>query len=91
MKITLPILFNTNSTQSLQDADIDFDLRECEIRNMTFYNIDAIADYFENDIEYSQIYYCNTSVYCTLKKNEVERMIDGKMKSISFEDLTKWS
>jgi len=79
MKITLPILFNTYKLQSLQDADINYDLRECEVRNMTFYNIDAIADYFENDIEYSQIYYCNTSVYCTLKKSEVEKMIDKEI------------
>jgi len=79
MKITLPILFNTNSTQSLQDADIDFDLRECEIKEMVFYRINAIAEYIDNEIKYSQIYSNGMSFYCTLKINEVYKLIDKEI------------
>jgi hypothetical protein len=76
MKIKLPILFNTDSLQILDNADIDFDLRECEVRPIVFYQISAITSYIENEIEYSQIYSNGTSFYCSLKMNEVERMIE---------------
>lgn len=83
MKVKLPILFNTDSTQSMQDADIDFDLRLCEIRMVVFYNIDNISPYFENDIEYTQINSGNMSSYSTLKISEVEQIID-KQKQLEF-------
>lgn len=83
MKVKLPILFNTDSTQSLENADIDFDLRLCEIRPIIFYQINAITKYIENEIEYSQIYSNGTSFYCTLTVEEVEYIID-KQKQIEF-------
>jgi len=76
MKIKLPILFNTYQTQNLQNNDIYFDLRECEIRQMIFYSIGSIAPYFENDIEYCQIFSHGQSFYSTLKVKEVEKAIE---------------
>lgn len=83
MKIKLPILFNTDSTQSMQNAEIDFDLRLCEVRPMIFFEINALASYFENGIEYSQIWSNGESFYCTLKTYEVEKLID-KQKQLEF-------
>lgn len=79
MKIKLPILFNTDTTQNLQNVNIEFDLRECEIKQMTFYQINCTAQYFENDIEYSQIYSNGMSFYCSLKMSEVELIIDKQL------------
>jgi ABC-type Zn uptake system ZnuABC Zn-binding protein ZnuA len=79
MKIKLPILFNTDSTQSLQNADVDFDLRLCEVRNITFYEINAVTQYFENEIEYSQIYANGMSFYSTLTIKEVENIIENQL------------
>lgn len=83
MKLKLPILFNTDSTQNLQDADIDFDLRECEVKTMIFYQINCIAPYFENGIEYCQVYSNGMSFYTTLKINEVESLMS--MFNVKFE------
>lgn len=86
MKIKLPILFNTDSTQLLQNQEIDFDLRLCEVRIMTFYRIDAISLYFENGIEYSQIYSNGMSFYSTLKINEVEQIIETNQLQIQYKN-----
>ena len=79
MKVKLPILFNTDSTQSLDNLEVDFDLRLCDIREMTFYQISAITKYTENEVEYSQIYSNGMRFYSTLKVQEVELIIDKQL------------
>jgi len=84
MKIKLPILFNTDSLQMLDNADIDFDLRLCDVRPIIFYRIDAITSYIENEIEYCQIYSGSHSYYSTLKVSEVEKAIEKNQMQLQF-------
>lgn len=86
MKVKLPIYFNTDSTQALQNQEIDFDLDICITRIVTFYQITAIVEYFEKDIEYSQIFANGERFYSPLKVKEVEQIIENNQLQIQYKN-----
>lgn len=42
MNITLDIFFHTEETSNMEDAGLDYDIEDCEIRQITFYQISHI-------------------------------------------------
>lgn len=79
MKLTLPIFFYTDAIQKLKDADIDYDIKQCDIYPVIFYRIDAIAPFIEHDKKtgYTCIYQGDSSFICALHPIKVEELIDA--------------
>lgn len=73
--IELPIAFHTDNTQLLDRLDIDYNIEDAEIRQMQFYNISAIAPYYENRKVFTKVY-CNADVFiCVLTYDEVANLL----------------
>lgn len=82
MEIELPILYNNDDTAELAKLEIDMVLSLNDVREVTFYNIDAIAYHFddmENDKEYCRIFSSGEQFICNMKYNEVKERIRQKM------------
>lgn len=78
MKLTLPILYNTDETQTLRDSGIDYNLEKCTPINVTFYQITAIKRYVDKDTKkvYTTIFANGTEFTTTLHPAKVEKLID---------------
>lgn len=78
MKLVLPIFFYTDAIQKLKDAGMDYEITDCLVSNVTFYNISAIAPYIEHDKKtgYSIIYIGCDSFICKLHPVKLEQLID---------------
>lgn len=75
MNLNLPILFETDNTCQLEVIGMDFKLSDCDIRETTFYYINAVSSYLENGINYTTIHSNGDGFICPLEKREVERLI----------------
>jgi hypothetical protein len=76
MKINLPIFFHTDNTSDLLNLSIDYKLSDCEIRQVTFYVINAIAPYIEDGKVYTTIHSNGDNFVCPLNIKEVEKIIN---------------
>ena len=76
MNIELPILFNSEQQSQLKELGVDTAIEETEVRQVTFYNIDAVAPYYENGNEYSCIHVSGMEFLCPMKYQEVIRKIE---------------
>lgn len=82
MIIELPILYNNDSTSTMAELDIATVLSLNDVREVTFYSIDAIAYHFdelENDREYCRIFSSGEQFICNMKYKEVKTLIKEKM------------
>lgn len=75
--VILPIYWHTDETAKLENCDIDFDIKECDIRYVYFYHIVAVVDRLEN----GKICGCTVVVpgdkfICKLQKEEVIKKIE---------------
>jgi len=75
MNIKLPILFLTDDTCHLESLGLDFNLSDCDVRETTFYKINAISPYFEDGVNYTTIHSNGDGFICPLDIQEVERII----------------
>jgi len=79
MEIELDILFHSDRTQSLEDCGLESNIEDCDIRSMTFYQINAIARCSDNE-NYS-IIHCNGDSYmCTDSYETLKNKINEKYK-----------
>lgn len=74
--IHLPILFLSDTDQQLVALGITTD-DDCppEVRQMTFYRIDALSPYYYDDKEYTCIHTASQSFICPKEIGEVEKLI----------------
>lgn len=77
MRIKLPIFFFNDETEKLSDLEINYDLRKSDIREVIFFNIDAIAPCENCGKTYSQIYTSGDVFICQKTIIEVERLMTG--------------
>jgi len=75
MKITLPILFDTENTSSLENLGLDFDLNDADIRQTVFYSINGLSPYIEQNKDYTTIYSNGYDFICPMNIKEVEYLI----------------
>lgn len=75
--LTLPILHHTDETRSLKAIDIDYQLADCEIRQMTFYSINATSEYKDESIDHglTSVFSNGSEFICNLPKDEVDNLI----------------
>lgn len=65
MNLELRSLFNKDSTTALEKPDIDVDIRDYDVRPMTFLNINAFNSYFwTNGVEYTEIHSNGQTYLC---------------------------
>lgn len=77
--LELPIFFHTTETTKAKAMNLDYDPpRDCQIKHMTFYNINAAEPYKfdEDDVEeYCEIHTNSTTFICKLTYSEVNEKI----------------
>jgi hypothetical protein len=76
--VKLPIYYNTESTTTLSELGIDYNIEDCDTREVIFFQINAIGRYIENDIEGTTIYANGDDLYQFHKKwiTEIEDNIN---------------
>lgn len=62
MILELPIFYHTAETRQAKDAGMSYSVKDCKIRNMLFYSINAISDYLDSDNEFCEIH-CNGEMF----------------------------
>ncbi len=76
--ITLPVFFHSSETATFKDVGMDYKLTDCEVRDMTFVNINCFAPYMDDgddEPNYTSIF-CNGSEFiCNLKYEKVKLFI----------------
>ena len=79
MKLTLPIFFNSEKVRVAKDTGIDYNLKDCIINHVTFFNINAISPYLQDDklTQYTIIYAYNVEFVCKLHPLKVEDLINA--------------
>lgn len=73
INVLLPIFFHTSNTSTLKDLDIDYDLSDCEVRDIIFFNIDAICEYCEENTnrKFTSIFAGGNEFICVLQQDKV--------------------
>lgn len=75
--IALPIFHHTDQSATLKDCGVDYTIADnCEIRNIIFYNINAISEYFENENKYTSIHTNNSEYLCPMNIERVRKIIE---------------
>lgn len=78
-KVKLPIFFLNKTTELKEATGIEYDLDENDVRDILFFNIEAISEY-SNDDRYSTIYACGTSFVCAWPMNKLEKVLSNEGK-----------
>jgi hypothetical protein len=68
MNITLPILHHNNTTASIRDLGVTYELKDCSVKSVTFYSINAISPFKDS---YSTIYVGDREFVCTMTYGEL--------------------
>ena len=83
LPIELPIYFNTDETDNLSKMGLDSHVTNCEIKLVTFFNINAIGSAKEDDgFEYSLIYTGDESFACTYTYEELKALLNPQQNSL---------
>ena len=78
LPIELPIYFNTDETANLEKMGLDSHVKNCEIRLMTFFAINAIGSARESDdFEYGIIYTGDESFSSVLTYTELKELLNS--------------
>lgn len=81
--LEIEVFFHTDQTTSLRDLDIQYNLSDCDVRKVTFYRIDAIGIFIDDDAdksEYSSIYSSGNTFNCPLKYAELKKLVEDNLK-----------
>lgn len=74
--IELDIFHHTNATKQKDEQGLDWLMAECDIRSMTFYRIDVISKYMDDDdSEYSNIYVGGEVWNCLLTYEDLKEKL----------------
>jgi hypothetical protein len=76
LPIELPIYFNTDETANLEKMGLDSHVKNCEVKLMTFFAINAIGSAKESDgFEYGIIYTGDESFSSVLTYKELKELL----------------
>lgn len=85
MKIKLPVFYHTEETANEFELGVKYNITDCEIREVIFYDISAIAPYIKDEEEYCTIHTPSGSFIARRLITEVEKLIDNsKRKEFSL-------
>lgn len=78
LPIRLQILYNTDSTRTKENCGLPVSMTEYEQREMTFFTIDAVGVYYDDDgKEYGKIFSSGAEFLTMISAHEILRMING--------------
>jgi hypothetical protein len=75
--LKLPILHHTDNTTQMRDIGVDYDLADCQVKEISFLNIDAISEYIDGDDKYSCIHVNDNEYICTFTYSKLIKLIEG--------------
>lgn len=62
--IILPIYHHTDESANLEDLELDYELSECDVKDIIFYQINAISVHKVDGKDYTHIHANGTSYLC---------------------------
>lgn len=74
--IELPILCHDQTSRSLEEIGIKYNLTECETKPMSFYHITCITPYVEGDFTGTHIFCGNSMFVSPLSYEQVVSKMD---------------
>lgn len=77
--LELPIFHHSDQTASLMDLDIDFDIKDCTVKAMTFYSINAIGIDHQDGKDYGLIFSNGDSFTSPLSYAELKNKISKNL------------
>ena len=80
MELELEIYFHTDETADILEETGEFPLHKCDVRLMTFYSIDCVAPFVENEVEYAKVFSGSNSFISVLTYEEVKQKISEAKK-----------
>lgn len=77
--VTLPIFIHTDETASLNSLGIAVDIAECEVREMVFFNINAISAYTDDRYDlpspFSEVHANGSDYICALSIDKLKQKL----------------
>ena len=74
--VTLPIFMHTAETASMNKCGIDIDMADCEIRDLVFFNINAISAYTDDRYSlpspFSEVHANGSEYICALSIDKLK-------------------
>ena len=77
--LDVEILFQNDTTEALEELDLDTPLKNYDKKIVTFFKIDAISEYYDeldNNKEYTTIYSAGTRFITTIKRPKLKEIIN---------------
>lgn len=84
MKVTLPILCLSEGCMNLLDLEMDYCLKDCDVRDMIFWTVNSISPYIEDGRTYTAVHSNGSMYLCPINIREVEKMIDRELSRDRF-------
>jgi hypothetical protein len=79
MKLKIPVLWHTDETMQKEELGIEVSSDEVTTRLVTFYTIDSVTDYYEDNKVYTKFYSCGQVYLTTIDRNTLETKIDEQL------------
>ena len=77
--VTLPIFIHTDETASLNSLGIAVDIVECEVREMVFFNINAISAYTDDRYDlpspFSEVHANGSDYICAMSIDKLKQKL----------------
>lgn len=77
--VTLPIFIHTDETASLKRLGIAIDIAECEVREMVFFNINAISAYTDDRYDlpspFSEVHANGSDYICAMSIDKLKQKL----------------
>lgn len=92
MKLILPCLYHTDETKSKEDAGLDIDNDEFDIRRAILYSVSLVVPVVDKGkVQNTKIYSGESSIEVPMKMKEVEALIDRAINnSFPVDGFAEW-
>lgn len=74
--IVLPVLCHDDTSKSLENLGIKYNLSECDTKQVTFFVINCVTPYTEGDFVGSHIFSGNTIFVCPIDYETLTKQIN---------------
>jgi hypothetical protein len=76
-KVIIPIYFHNNTTLRSKNCGIEYNIEDCDIRNVIIYNVNGVSECIENGkLLGTSIFFNGDEFISPLNKNKVEELIE---------------
>ena len=77
--VTLPIFIHTPETASINKCGIDIDMADCEVRDLVFFNINAICSYTDDNYSlpspFSEVHANGSEYICAMSIDKLKQKL----------------